>query len=222
MTRPSLQNRVDPFGALKAVPYRGSLMGNRGKLHDDDQRIRRQSARKAWVTCVLSYKGIKRPVFAPGSYSELFFLDEATAFAAGHRPCKTCQRDRHIEFKSSWLQANKRAAADIFTPVTEIDATLHAERIAGDSAKRTFTSTLSDLPDGTMFEHEGAAFLLWNKRFLKWGFGGYSHGNTIPASARVQVLTPPSIVRMFAEGYQPTVHESACAQTGTYNDNQKI
>ena len=209
MTRPSLQNRVDPFGSLKAVPDRGSLMGNRGNLHDENQRIRRQSARKAWVTCVLSYEGIKRPVFAPGSYSELFFLDEATAFAAGHRPCKTCQRDRHIEFKSAWLRANKPAAGDIFTPITEIDAALHTERIRG-GAKRTFTSTLSELPDGTMFEHEGAAFLLWKGRFLKWGFGGYSHGKTIPAPALVQVLTPLSIVRMFAEGYQPTVHESAC------------
>lgn len=103
----TLQNRVDPSGRLCAVQSRGMLMGNRGILHNDRNEIIKPRAHKAWVTCLLEYKGIKRPKpFSKGSYSELFFLDEATAFAAGHLPCAYCQRARHLAFKASWVRAN--------------------------------------------------------------------------------------------------------------------
>lgn len=209
MTRPTLQNRVDPFGQLHAVPHRGALMGNRGILHDSEQKIRRQWAHKGWVACALSFGNVRRPVFAPSNYSELFFLDEATSLAAGHRPCNTCQRERHVGFRKAWLKANMAGAGDTFVPVSEIDMVLHAERAIPGGGKRTWEATAGDLPDGTMFGHGDNAYLVWKRGMLLWSFGGYTPATTIPLDAQVRVLTPPSIVRMFATGFVPRVHPSA-------------
>ena len=209
MSRLPLQNRVDPSGQLHAVPSRGALMGNRGILHDGEGRIRRQWANKAWVTCLLSYSGIRRAVFSPGSYSELFFLDEVTALAAGHRPCSTCQRQRHLEFRQAWIAANMAGKENAFVPVTEIDRVLHAERAIPGGGKRSFDAPAAALPRGTMFEHEGRVYLVWTGGPLLWSFDGYSAADgTLPAGA-VRVLTPPSLVRMFAAGFVPRVHPSA-------------
>jgi len=209
MPRSTLQNRVDPFGQLHAVPFRGSLMGNRGILHDNDQKIRRQWARKAWVTCVLSYDNVQRPVFSPNNYSELFFLDEATSLAAGHRPCNTCQRGRYMEFRQAWLGANMPDRAGTHVPVGEIDAAMHAERALRGGGKQTYRASLAELPDGTMFVHEGSACLLWRGKVWRWSFEGYSPVVMSGGETFVAVLTPASVVRMFATGFLPRVHPSA-------------
>ena len=121
----TFQNRIDPWGCLHAVSTRGSLLGNRGKLHNDDLKIVRQSDRKAWVSCELEFNGRKREVFGNSTYSELFFLDEATAFSAGHRPCSSCRPGRYEEFKSRWLATNGPRLSAITSSMTEIDKLLH-------------------------------------------------------------------------------------------------
>ncbi len=135
------RNRVDPWGELRAVPAKGAWLGNRGILHDDQQQIVAPWRHKSWVTCRLNFAGIKREIFAPGSYSELFFLDEATALAAGHRPCAECRRQRYNEFKELWCMANLEGAQAAKVPIAKIDERLHAERAAVGGKK-------CDVPDG--------------------------------------------------------------------------
>jgi len=209
MSRPSLQNRVDPFGELHAVSSRGSLMGNRGILHDDQQRIRRQWSHKSWVTCALAYGNVKRAVFAPNNYSELFFLDEATSLAAGHRPCNTCQRQRYVEFKRAWIKANMADQGQIFVAAPQLDSVMHMERAIPGGGKRTFDAFVSELPLGTMFEHEGNAYLVWVRGILRWSFDGYARAPSTMPSHPVRVLTPASIVRMYRVGFVPRAHSSA-------------
>ena len=209
----TLQNRVDPSGRLCAVQSRGMLMGNRGILHNDRNEIIKPWAHKAWVTCLLEYKGIKRPKpFSKGSYSELFFLDEATAFAAGHRPCAYCQRARHLAFKASWVRANVPEEMRASTSIPDVDKILHSERTAPHGAKKTFDATLVELPLGTIFEHEGSTYLVAEAGYLPWSFAGYGPLRAIDHTRVVQVLTPPSTVRIFTQGFVPSVHVSA----GTY------
>lgn len=128
-------------------------MGNRGILHDENSQIVKHWARQSWVTCLLSFKNIKRPrLFSQGNYSELFFLDEVTAFAAGHRPCAYCQRERNREFKDIWLHANVPEISDSKMNWPEIDKALHNERAIRGGGKRTYEAKLGDLPIGAMFE----------------------------------------------------------------------
>ena len=195
-----LQNRVDPWGRLHAIASkRSTRMGNRGILHDQDRRIVRQWAARAWIFCLLEFKGRQRKVFGPRSYSELFFLDEASAFAAGHRPCAECQRARFTEFKRAWLAANRRPAD---TPIAEIDRQLHAERLHR-AQKRTYQAPLRELPDGTFVEVGARAFLRWQGRLLEWSSDGY-RPNSGSEPEFVRVLTPVSVVRAFARGFKPT------------------
>ena len=205
-----LQNRVDPWGKLNAVPMRGSLMGNRGILHNESRQIVRPWAGKSWVTCALQFKDNQQPgkVFSDGSYSELFFIDEATAFAAGHRPCNYCRKLRYAEFKSAWLRANRPDAVGN-TPITEVDKALHAERAIPGGGKVMFSAAVKDLPSGTMFEHEGAAFLVWKGAIHRWSFDGYTPSSLQVDTQAVNVLTPASIVRMYANGFIPDVRASA-------------
>jgi hypothetical protein len=210
MTSKTLQNRVDPWGALHAIPSRGALMGNRGILHDDENRIIRPWAHKAWVTCLLEFNGIKRPKpFSPGNYSELFFLDEATAFAAGHRPCAHCQRARHREFKDAWVRANVAEEFRATTLMPDVDKVLHAERSVPGGRKETFDAPLVELPYGAIFEYDGIAYLVSAAGYLSWSFEGYGEPKVIDAAAVVKVLTPRSIVSAFAAGFAPIVHKSA-------------
>lgn len=210
MTSHNLQNRVDPWGQLHAVPSKGTLMGNRGILHDEENKIVRPWAHKAWVTCLLQYNGIKRPKpFSPGNYSELFFIDEATAFAAGHRPCAYCQRARHLEFKDAWVRANVADELRASTLMPAIDRELHAERCVPGGRKVTFDAPLVELPLGAIFEHEEAAYLVASAGHLTWSFDGYGAPKVIDSAAVVKVLTPRSIVRAFAAGFAPIVHQSA-------------
>jgi hypothetical protein len=159
---------------------------------------------------LLHYGGVQRTVFAPGSYSELFFLDEATALAAGHRPCATCQRERYLEFKRRWLEANMPERVEAPVPVSEIDAALHAERAIAGGRKRCFDAVINDLPVGAMFGWNGNALLRWTRGPVVWSFMGYTPAAAPPPlGATVSVLTPPSIVRMLMQGFAPLVHPSA-------------
>jgi len=206
----TLQNRVDPLGQLHAVPARGDFMGNRGILHNAQQHIVTQWRGKAWITCQLQFKGRQSPVFAPDSYSQLFFRDEATAFAAGHRPCAECRRGRFNEFKAAWLQVNHDLIETASPTVLSIDSILHQERLLPDKSKRCHEATLGSLPPGSMLLHNGQALLLWQGKLLAWSFDGYQRSTAaLPVAARVQVLTPPSVVRVFASGLLPQVHVSA-------------
>lgn len=205
----TLQNRVDPWGQLHAIGARGSLLGNRGRLHNEQRQIVTQSQRPAWVTCDLVFKARDREVFGTSTYSELFFLDEATALSAGHRPCATCRRERYDEFKSKWLVANSTRISIPVLSISDIDKVLHAERIDRSGAKKTFEAPLSSLPKGTFVEIGGEAFLIGRRGLALWSFWGYSVARvqTIPSTS-VRVLTPESIVRTLAVGFQPAVHQS--------------
>jgi len=209
MKKPRLQNRVDPRGQLHAVAEHGTLMGNRGILHDADNQIVKQWQHKSWVTCLLEFGGLKRKPFAPNNYSELFFLDEATSFAAGHRPCGFCQRPRYQLFKDAWFKTNTTNEEAALHTIGELDKALHAERAVRGGGKVTYTAILADLPFGAMFESDGAIYLNWSRGQLPWSFKGYGLPAAIAPSTSVQVLTPASVVRMFQSGFKPGVHVTA-------------
>ena len=182
-------------------------MGNRGCLHDEARRIVRPfvGGYRAWVTCVLSFKGRRRRVMTPGRYTELFFLDEATALAAGHRPCAECRRDRFDAFRRAWPSVGPLTAP-------QIDDRLHAERIAPDGSKRTYPANLDELPDGVFVREPGRGedvYLLWNGGLLAWTAGGYTARIVRPTGVEVEVLTPAPTVRAIRAGYVPDVHPSA-------------
>src|SRR5258706_7062392 len=139
-----LQNRIDPFGNIITTKARGFWMGNRGILHNEDQKILRPFKLKAWITCVLEFRGRKRQVMAPNRYTELFFLDEATSFAAGHRPCFECRRKDADKFKSFWLKGNPEYNFDQKTSIQEIDNILHKERMEYNKSKITFEERIDN------------------------------------------------------------------------------
>src|SRR5581483_1503003 len=142
-----LQNRVDPFGALFRSPARGTFMGNRGgALHNEEREIVRQYKSRRWIACVLEFRGRRRTVMSPRRYTELFFLDEAVALAAGHRPCAECRRERFNAFKEAW---NTRSMGKQTSSMAdEIDAELHPERIGRQREKITYETKLNSLPNG--------------------------------------------------------------------------
>src|SRR5215831_5062323 len=131
-----LQNRVDPYGRLVATPERGTLMGNRGVLHDESRRVVAAWRTKRWIACVLSFRGRKREVFTPRRYSELFFLDEATSLSAGHRPCAECRRARYNEFRAAWSAAH--GGNGRFAGADDMDDVIHAERVERGGGKKTY------------------------------------------------------------------------------------
>ena len=200
----ALQNRVSPFGELIATPARGTLMGNRGCIHDDRRCIRRPFAVKRWIICVLEFKSRRRTVMTPGQYTELFFLDEATALAAGHRPCAECQRARYDLFRTHWSgRARALPGAD------EMDQVLHAERIDDRRVKRTYAARSSRLPSGTMVaDPDGKAYLVQGDALVHWTPGGYGARLQPSDATAFRVLTPRSIVRAIARGYPVEVHVS--------------
>jgi hypothetical protein len=204
-----LQNRVNPWGALCAVSDRGQLMGNRGILHNEHNNIVRAWKHKAWVTCLLQFKDIQRPKpFSQGNYSELFFLDEVTAFAAGHRPCNFCQRARAQEFKEAWVRANIPAAEQQAVTMPDVDKVLHAERAIRGGGKKTYPCRLSELPRGAMFDLGGVAYAVGLDGVHHWSFSGYGPAVAMDSNATVEVLTPASVVRTFSAGFVPKAHES--------------
>jgi len=206
-----LQNRVDPWGALHAHPSRaGKVMGNRGILHNDKREIVKRWATKSWVACDPNYRDISRkPLFKTGSYSELFFLDEATALSAGHRPCAYCQRDKYNAFKAAWASAFPEPAATSALSIKDIDAVLHAERVVRGGGKITHSGTVAELPEGALFEHSGGAHLRHHGKTWRWSFDGYNEVSQLPEHMEVAVLTPKSVVQLLQHGYHAAVHPSA-------------
>lgn len=198
-----LQNRVDPYGNIIKTKARGTLMGNRGLIHSDQQLIVRPFKLLAWITCKLEFKGRRRKVMSPGLYTELFFLDEATSFAAGHRPCAECRRDAFNKFKLFWIKGNPEYNFDKKTPIREIDNILHQERIGKNKLKRMFQTRLAGLPDGVFLEYENTPFLLNNGSLYAWSPEGYGKGVKWKDNIMVSVLTPQSIVNAFKAGYEP-------------------
>src|SRR5207302_4862751 len=165
-----LQNRVTPLGELVADPARGLVYGNRGCLHDTSGRIRRRYNGKRWIACRLGFKGWHRhPLMQPSRFTELFFLDEATAFAAGHRPCALCRREDFVRFTDAWRATHAdQVGADA------IDAQLHSERVDHLSrAHRCHDAVIDDLPDGVFVSIEGTPWLLVGNRMLRWSAAGY-------------------------------------------------
>jgi len=201
----TLQNRVDPFGRIIATPARGTLMGNRGILHDEHRTVRKTHAHQNWVTCGLSFKGWKRPLMAQGRYTELFFLDEATSLAAGHRPCAECRRERYKAFLDAWQKAHGGAVEGRSLPQT-IDRALHTARIHR-REKVTFDSLIEDLPDGTICADGETPVLIWQGRHYRWSFDGYTP-QTTPLVGTVRVLTPEPLIDVFRQGYRPEIHAS--------------
>lgn len=210
-----LQNRVTPFNEIVANPARGAWMGNRGCLHDGRRRLtRRRWTTWAWVTCRLSFKGRKRVPMSPGRYTELFFLDEATALAAGHRPCFECRRADAHAFRDAWCRAFNLAQVSAET----MNRTAHPERALA-LADRPVVDDVASLPDGAMVcraDQAGArgpdargpdAWLHWNGALHRWTPSGYRESR--PASGCPAILlTPPSTVGCLANGVTPQVHQS--------------
>lgn len=204
------QNRVTPFGEIVAISDRGTFMGNRGVLHDAEGRIMRKWQVKRWLVCVLEFRGRKRTVMTPNRYTELFFLDEATALAAGHRPCAECRHARFLAFRAAWNAAHPQDGSP--PSADAIDRRLHAERLTSERAKRTYTAALDELPDGafvTLGNEQQQAYLLWKGRLLAWSPSGYAARRMPSKNRRVRVLTPPASVGAIRSGYIPAVHPSA-------------
>jgi len=200
-----LQNRVDPKGEIIRTKARGTFMGNRGVIHDANQNIVRAFRHKAWITCALQFKGKHREVMQPDRWTELFFLDEATAFAAGHRPCCECRREKYNQFKQCWLRGNPQYGFVPKVSIKEIDNIIHQERIDKDRKKIIYEEDVSNLPDGTFIEWEGYAFLLAGGFLYRWSPSGYARGIPSPQKGVVKVLTPRSFVNAFRVGYNAII-----------------
>ncbi|HEX6520554.1 MAG TPA: hypothetical protein VF070_11175 [Streptosporangiaceae bacterium] len=209
------RNRVTPYGELIAVADRGMFWGNRGALIDDDGELARYSRGKAWMICVLSYKGIRRVQWSPRRLTELYFLDEATALAAGHRPCGECRYRDYQEFKRCW-----GSVFGSVPRVQDIDGRLHADRLldglrrdrfGSASVRRTFAAPASSLPAGTMVSLDGGTWLVHGDELLRWTPGGYRERRPVSSvpGAGITVITPRATVSVLAAGYRPVLHSSA-------------
>jgi hypothetical protein len=198
-----LQNRVTPLGDIVAIAQRGTFVGNRGIIHDPATRtlLGRRWTTKAWLVCQLHYKGRRREVMARRSWTELFFLDEAVALAAGHRPCFYCRRAAAEAFRAAWAKGRREAPS--LAP--EIDAVLHGERLDhGRKRVHVILGPADELPDGVMITSDGAAFTLVRGRAFRWTEEGYGPAEDIPRGAGL--LTPPSTVLAMRAGYRPHLH----------------
>jgi len=204
----ALTNRVTPDGHIIATRARGTFMGNRGgMMHRLDKTLGpRQWAGKAWITCRLSFKGRWREVMGPNSYTELFFLDEATAFAAGHRPCYECRRQDAISFAELWAEGHGKGGR---AKAGDIDTVLHAERLTRSGQKATFQAKVGDLPTGTFVRWTDGAYLVIGNRLFRWAPEGYTAALDVAPDLVVDVLTPRSMLAVFQAGYDADVHESA-------------
>jgi hypothetical protein len=204
------QNRVTPFSTIEAVAARGTLMGNRGILHDERGRLGIARWRHPhWVTCILEFKGRWRPVMQPHAYTELFFLDEATAFAAGHRPCGECRRSDYRRFLDAWAKAT--GADRLKLRAVAIDEIMHESRHQpGNRAQRAWRADLAGLPDGTFVRLKGDAhaWVVNGSSLLRWSHEGYDERKK-RFRGEVEVLTPKVTVAAFRAGYRPMLHSSA-------------
>jgi hypothetical protein len=213
-----LQNRVTPEGCIIATPHRGLMLGNRGGcLHSHDKTLgSRRWVSKQWIACVLSFRGRHREVMQPNRYTELFFLDEATALSAGHRPCFECRRGDACRFAALWGETHGPAG---FVRAPQMDEVLQAQRVGPQRSKQTHLAPLAALPDGTCVRHSlrgapGRAYLVAGDLLLAWTPGGYAAAIPKPPLAHIEVLTPPSIVAVLSAGYRPMLHPSAATWRG--------
>lgn len=189
-------------------------MGNRGILHDGDKVIQRHFVGRRWIICLLEFNNRKREVMQPRSYTELFFLDEATALAAGHRPCAECQRPRFHEFRRFWAAANPELAGSTKPSAEVIDTVLHHERLYKGKqgfTQQTFNAPLATLADGVFVlpSTQDQPHIIWHGKLLPWTFDGYGAGISASPETVVEVLTPCSVTRAIAAGFTPAVHQSA-------------
>ena len=198
-----LQNRVTPYGDIVALAGRGLVLGNRGILHDDRRTLVRSWQVRRWIACRLEWKGIRRVVMRPHSYTELFFLDEATALSAGHRPCAECRNADYRRFKSLWCSIfGDPVSADI------MDDEIHAHRLEM-RRKKTYRAALDDLPDGAFVTLGGRAWLVLAAELFAWSDAGYTERRPRPRGVEVDVLTPSPIVAVMRAGFVPGVHPTA-------------
>jgi hypothetical protein len=209
-----LQNRVTPCGEIVALPERGAMMGNRGILHDDAGHLVRSWQVRRWIACRTSFRGRRRQVMQPHAYTELFFLDEATAFAAGHRPCAECRHADFQHFKAAWT-----VGVGAPNGASDMDAVLHANRLQGRGVhqrKRTYWEQVATLPEGVFMRLDGSSWLLWGGQLLAWSAGGYLTPRPLPPAANtVEVLTPHALVAVLRAGYSLQVHASAGEPAGS-------
>ncbi len=199
-----LQNRVTPTGEIVAIPARGMFVGNRGIIHDPATKrlLKRRWSTDAWIACVLEFRGRRREVMEKRSWTELFFLDEATSFAAGHRPCFYCRREDANRFRAAWVKGNRES--EVRAP--ELDAVLHRERLASGKKLHPLPRSIERLPDGAMVQAGNESYLIAQGRALLWTPSGYRAVKGDIEDAKL--LTPPSIVRAFAAGYRVVLHPS--------------
>ena len=206
--RPSpLQNRMTPTGEIDAVEARGLFTGNRGVLHDDAYALRpARWKHRNWIICVLQFKGRHRQVMTPRRWTELFFLDEAVAFAAGHRPCAECRRQAYNDWMAAFTAGLGRARPS----APEADTILHRQRaIPGARRLCRHSAQLEDLPDGAfVLSPDDRPALVLGDRLLPWSHTGYGPALRRPRG-RVPLLTPPASVAAFRAGYRPQLHPSA-------------
>jgi hypothetical protein len=200
-----LQNRVTPQGDIIVDPHRGLFTGNRGIIHDPATKtlLNKRWSNPAWLTCVCEFRGRRREVMGGRSWTELFFLDEATAFAAGHRPCFYCRRDDANRFRAAWEEGN--GTTNLRAP--DIDAVLHSERLdRGKKRLHPLPAPLEKLPDGAMVQSGAESYLIGQSRPLQWSAAGYCKVKGPVSDALL--LTPPSTVRALGAGYRPVLHPS--------------
>lgn len=211
-----LQNRVTPFGDIVAISQRGLFTGNRGIIHDPATKtlLKRRWTTRAWLICSCRYKNRHREVMANRSWTELFFLDEAVALAAGHRPCFRCRRDAAERFRVCWASAKDEARPS----VGAMDSTLHAERLDQHRCKRLHpvTSRLDALPDGAVVAAGGAAYTLHAGLAHRWTATGYASPEILHGAD--WLLTPPSTVMALIAGYRPVFHPSIDTTSGASNE----
>lgn len=203
-----LQNRVDPFGNIIRTPARGTIMGNRGGVIHSNREIVRPFKSRRWITCLLEFKGRHRIVMTERRYTELFFLDEAVAFAAGHRPCAECRRERFNAFKEAWRRLNCK---DDLPRADGMDLVLQEARIADRRTKVTYQAPLHTLPDGAFVQIEDRPYLVWGESLFLWTPEGYQSTAAGAKNKMATVLTPEPIVGCFRNGYKPEIHSSALA-----------
>ncbi|MDQ7948279.1 MAG: hypothetical protein REI78_13480 [Pedobacter sp.] len=200
-----MQNRVDPFGNIIATAARGQWLGNRGQLHGQGKTILRPFKHQAWIICALQFKGRHREIMAPNLWTELFFLDEATALAAGHRPCFECRREAAVRFKTTWIMGNPGHGFHQKTLIGQIDAILQTERINAHKEKVTFREKAGQLPNGTFIAIAAHPYLVVDGMIYPWNPFGYGAGQLIDPQEEVTVLTPRSIVAAIKTGYSPQI-----------------
>lgn len=196
------QNRVTPYGELESLTDRGLFWGNRGQLLDSKGNLARYSRGRLWIICVLEFKGRRRVQWQPGRLTELYFLDEATGLAAGHRPCGECRYTRYQEYKRAWAVAHPGEP----NGAQAMDARLHADRLTGPGQRRTHRAPMDSLPDGAMVELDGRPWLVLGSSLLAWSHGGYTGRRDRPRDGLATVLTPRATVAVLAAGYRPVLH----------------